>query len=439
MALQIQIKKKYIAIKAYCVLMTMLIAARYLLKINVPSAAFLLAALIPVFFGSNSELLACVMSYIPLSIAFQYKYALLIAMAVMLLKNRWRMKAWYAFLLVLVMMAWELLHVGYGYFSITEYFRDFAELLFMGALLMIDVGELDYKMIIRSVAVSVVGVCAVMFVMQLQQFHFDILALFSRSAAIWRFGQSNMDEGRFALNFNANNLGFICNLAACSMLLMRKKKEYTVLDFILTMGAFVFAVMTLSRAAIVCMLMIIALYVFGGESKGLKRIIGILSMLIAVAIVAVALYTYVPAIFENLQERFDESDAWNGRSSLLTQYMKFLLMSPDHMLFGIGMQSMFEKVSSVIWVADVPHNSLQEVVVAWGLPGLFVLFIWLGMIIRLSLVYSGKKRDTYQYMPLLLTVVYTMSGQLLTSSRALMALSFSYICLCITKSIGKMK
>lgn len=431
MSFQIQIERKNLAIKVYSVLMALLIVARYLLRIDVPSPAFLLVAMIPVIFGSTSELLACAISYIPISVAFQYKYALLIAMVVMLLKNRWRIKSGYALLLVLAMMAWELLHIGYGYFSIVEYFRGFAELLFMGALIMIDIGELDHKMIIRALAISVVGICATMFVMQLQQYNFNILKVFSRSAASWRFGQSNMDAGRFALNFNANNLGFICNLSTCGLFLLRKRNEHVKTDLVLTIASLFFALMTLSRAAIVCMLMIIVLYVFGGESKGLKRVIGTLSMFAVVTIAGIAVYTYVPAIFENLLERFQRKDVWGGRGSLLTQYMKFVFLSPAHLLFGIGMQGIYEKVLPVVWVHDVPHNGLQEALVSWGVLGVAAMLAWIGMIVRQSAVYSGRKRDFYQYMPLLLTLVFTMSGQFLTSSRALMALSFSYICLCI--------
>ena len=178
MSFQIQIERRNLAIKVYSVLMALLIVARYLFRINVPSPAFLMVAMIPVIFGSTSELLACTMSYIPISVAFQYKYALLIAMVVMLLKNRWRIKSGYALLLVLAMMAWELLHVVYGYFSIVEYVRGFAELLFMGALIMVEIGELDHKMIIRTLSISVVGVCAIMFIMQMQQYNYNILRYF---------------------------------------------------------------------------------------------------------------------------------------------------------------------------------------------------------------------------------------------------------------------
>ena len=51
--------------------------------------------------------------------------------------------------------------------------------------------------------------------------------------------------------------------------------------------------------------------------------------------------------------------------------------------------------------------------------------------------YAQGRRQLYQFMPFALTLVFTISGQLLTSSRALMALSFAYICLCIQKNSAK--
>lgn len=437
MPLRICIKRENLAIKMYCILMPMMLIARYLFRINVPSAVVLMIAVIPAIFGSTNELLACVVSFIPISVAFQYKYALLISMVVMLLKNRWRKRSATAILLVLIMMFWEILHFVYGYFSIIEYVRDFAELLFLGGLIMIDIGDLDHKVIIRSLAIFTVGICGIMFIMQLQQNNFNLLKVFSRSAASWRFGQSNMRSDTFALNFDSNILGFICNLSTCGLLLLRKRKEYVKFDIVLTVASLFFSLITLSRAAIVCMLLIVALYVFGGENKGWRRVVGILSIFAVVIIMGMAVNIYMPAIFTNLLERFTRKDIWNGRDSLFAKYMEFVFSSPINLLFGIGMQGIVEKVSPAIGVAQLPHNGLQEALVVWGIPGFISVLTWFGMIIRLSMIYSGSKRDFYQFAPFLLTLVFVMSVQLLTESKTILALSFSYICLCISSNMKK--
>ena len=78
MVLRIRKHKENRIFKVYLLAMFVLMVARYLLKIEVPAIAFLALTLLPAWFGSKSEQLAMVASCIPLSVAFQYKYALLI-------------------------------------------------------------------------------------------------------------------------------------------------------------------------------------------------------------------------------------------------------------------------------------------------------------------------------------------------------------------------
>ena len=417
--------------------MFVLMVARYLLKIDVPAIAFLALTLLPSWFGTKSEQLAMVASCIPLSVAFQYKYALLILSAAILIRNRWKLNRSGAFMIILAMAIWEWWHAFYGRFSYVEYLRDFAELILLGLVISIDLDQVNYKLIIRSLAISVVGVCAIMLVMQLEQFDYNILAVFGRSAHSFRFGQSNMESGVYALNFNANNLGFICNLATCGVLLLVARREGTRFDIMMAVSASIFALMTLSRAAIVCLVLVFFAFIFLGEGKILQKVFsGVVGTVVAV-IAMMLLWIYIPSVFENIQERFDRADVSGGRTSLFLYYGQFLLSSPAYFLGGIGMQHIFEKVSPYFAVHDVPHMGLQEVWVAWGIVGVFMIILLFWKIVTTSLWYSQGKRRAYQFMPLCLTLVFTMSGQLLTSSRTLMALVFAYVCLCISNDSPK--
>ena len=434
MVLRIQKKANNRIFKVYLLAMLALMVVRYILKVDVPAAAFLLVAMLPIWFGSTSEQLAFAMSCIPLSVAFQYKYALLTLSVAILLKNRWRLKISGAFIVVMAMMAWELWHAFYGRFSYTEYLRDFAELVLLGIVTSIDLKDVDHKLVIRSLSVSVVGVCGIMLVMQMQQFDFNLVAVFARSAHSFRFGQSNMASGRFALNFNANNLGFICNLATCGSLLLAIRKEHRWVDIVLAICSVTFLIMTLSRAAIVCAVMIFGAYLVMTEGKLSKKVWSSMGGILMAIVALILLQVLVPSVFENILERFQRNDGWNGRGNLLKYYNQFLLSSPAYFLFGVGMQNIWEKVSLSYPVLDVPHMGLQEVWVAWGIVGVIMLGILLWRMIATSKRYADGKRQLYKFMPLVLTLVFTMSGQLLTSSRALMALSFAYICLCVKKS-----
>lgn len=431
MVLRIQRNEENRIFKVYLLLMFTLMIVRYLLKVNVPAIAFLLVALLPAWKGTTSEQLACAMSFVPISIAFQYKYALLILAIAILTKKQGRLK-WNGLLsMIFLMMGWELWHALYGKFSYMEYLRDFAELILLGMVTSIDLHDVDHKLVIRSLTISVVGVCAIMLFMQLQQFNFNIVAVFIRSAKVFRFGESNMESGRFAINFNANNLGFICNLATCGGLLLTIRKEQRWYDIVLMVSSSIFAVMTLSRSAVICMVLVyVGYWLFAGGNLA-KKLIGGAGVLIIALLALLLINLLVPSVFENLQERFQRDDVWNGRGDLLKYYMEFLFLSPLNWLFGIGMQQIYEKVVLYVPVAGVPHLGLQEVWVAWGIVGLtmFLVMVWRIMII--SRQYAQGKRQLYQYMPLVVTMTFTMTGQLLTSSRALMALTFSYVCLCI--------
>lgn len=437
MVLRIPKNKENRIFRVYLVAMFVLMAARYLLKIDVPAIAFLALTLLPSWFGTKSEQLAMVASCIPLSVAFQYKYALLILSAAILIRNRWKLNRSGAFMIILAMAIWEWWHAFYGRFSYVEYLRDFAELILLGLVISIDLDQVNYKLIIRSLAISVVGVCAIMLVMQLEQFDYNILAVFGRSAHSFRFGQSNMESGVYALNFNANNLGFICNLATCGVLLLVARREGTRFDIMMAVSASIFALMTLSRAAIVCLVLVFFAFIFLGEGKILQKVFsGVVGTVVAV-IAMMLLWIYIPSVFENIQERFDRADVSGGRTSLFLYYGQFLLSSPAYFLGGIGMQHIFEKVSPYFAVHDVPHMGLQEVWVAWGIVGVFMIILLFWKIVTTSLWYSQGKRRAYQFMPLCLTLVFTMSGQLLTSSRTLMALVFAYVCLCISNDSPK--
>lgn len=431
MVLRIPKNKENRIFKVYLVAMFVLMIARYLLKIDVPAILFLALTLLPAWFGSKSEQLAMVASCIPLSVAFQYKYALLILSAAILIRNRWKLNRSGAFLIILAMAIWEWWHAFYGRFSYVEYLRDFAELILLGLVVSIDLYEVDYKLVIRSLSVSVVGVCVIMLIMQLQQFDFDLIAVFARSAHNFRFGQGNMESGVYALNFNANNLGFICNLSLCGILLLAARKEHNRFDVLLAIGSAIFTLMTLSRAAIVCLLLVFVAYLFLSEGKVLQKMAsGAVGIVVAV-IAMMLLWIYIPSVFENIQERFQRSDVSNGRTSLFLYYGQFLLSSPAYFLGGIGMQHIFEKVSPYYAVHDVPHMGIQEVWVAWGIVGVVMIILLIWKIVATSIWYSQGKRRAYQFMPLCLTLVFTMSGQFLTSSRTLLALVFAYVCLCI--------
>jgi hypothetical protein len=169
------------------------------------------------------------------------------------------------------------------------------------------------------------------------------------------------------------------------------------------------------------------------EGKAANKLASGLGVLLILLIGVVLIYIFIPSLFTNILERFSRKDGWNGRDDLLLYYSQFLLRTPMYALFGIGAQQIFEKVSPFFPVIDVPHMGLQEVWLAWGVVGVVLMLVLFWRLLDTSKRYAQGKRHLYQFIPFGLTMLFTMSGQLLTSSRALMALTFAYVCLCIPK------
>ena len=73
----------------------------------------------------------------------------------------------------------------------------------------------------------------------------------------------------------------------------------------------------------------------------------------------------------------------------------------------------------------VSHNNIQEILIVWGIPGV-LLVLWL-----LNKMIKHKKmgRNILQYLAFDFVLLYTLQGQLISSSVALIALIFSLVCM----------
>ena len=100
------------------------------------------------------------------------------------------------------------------------------------------------------------------------------------------------------------------------------------------------------------------------------------------------------------------------------------------MFFGIGLNNLSEKVIDLYRVSfNAPHNGIQEIIVAWGIPGLLML----GLLILMMILESNKyvrRKNALNYSILLIILVKSMAGQILTSGYTLLALAFAYLSLC---------
>jgi hypothetical protein len=136
----------------------------------------------------------------------------------------------------------------------------------------------------------------------------------------------------------------------------------------------------------------------------------------------------MPDVFNSFVKRFFEEDISNGRIELFLFYNEHLLSDIRYLFFGVGIQNFTRSLANIYgYVNNVCHNGIQEILVCWGIPGLFMMASFLA-----AMIFNRKwyfKRRKLNYIPLILLMVDIQAGQFLRSGIALLALSFAYLSL----------
>lgn len=406
-------------------LLYILIFTRSILEISIPVSLILVFTALIALDNGRDEIIALCICCIPLGTAFQYKYLLLLCTLIYVMKYPKDIRISYRVLPLLLMMAWELLHGGRYSFSFYEFLRNFSELFFCSFLLTLDHRKTNYAMICRLLAVSSVFVCSIVLLNLLKANAFNFLLIFRGS---YRLGVGNAAVENFGLNYNANQLGFICNLSVSGLLQLILSRKHRKADLLLGIVLILFGVMTMSRTFLVCLALLYVLFVCSGNDGTSAKIKRLFAVTLVLLLTALAGRLIMPTVFNSFSDRFLEEDISNGRLELFLFYQEHLMSGFRPMFFGTGIQHYTrDLVNTYNNLSNVAHNGVQEIVLCWGIPGL-LLFVFL-----LCSMISQRKREfrrrNINYIPLLLLMVDIQAGQFLRSGTALLALSFAYLSL----------
>ena len=412
------------------VLMCLLILARNVLKIGVPVILILIVATFIATFGTKTEIVALAICCIPFGGAFQYKYAILICILVYLVKYGHEIKIIWAVIPVLLMLVWEVLHaIGYA-FSFVEYLRSFTEILLCLTLLLVSKKDIDYWFVIKALSISTLFILSAMFFNLFRESGYDIAAIFEGN---YRFGASDEAITSYGLNYNANQLGLMCNICTTCLLQKVIAKEHSTFDIVLIVLITMFGIMTMSRSFILNLAIMVILFIFARKEDFAKKLKTLFYVVIIFALVFLLANWIMPSVVDRFIKRFTETDdITNGRTDLLAFYNRHLLSNAKYSLFGLGGQDIAIKMLSIYgYEVNVPHNGIQEILVVWGIPGLlmFVVFI----IATISSAKQINKSSLSAYLVLILVFVFSLSGHIITSGTVLLAICLGYLSLCLIK------
>lgn len=412
-------------------LLFLLILTRYALQIDIPRLAFLLVIAVIVLLGDQDEIVAMCMCFIPLHESIDFFYALAIAVGVYVFRYHRRLHLGTNILLAVMVIVWELLHCFRETFLPVDFLSKIIPFIVLTVMMASNTGKMDYPFIVRAFSGATLGVSLVMFLRVLYFSDFNFMTAITNLQRMGLDVQSNVEDAAITGGLvHPNSLGVITVIAATGLMQLRNMKISRRSDMILMCVILVLAALGSSRTYIACLTVMILLLIFaeqGGFKKKL-RLIGVLCLVIAAAAIAMAII--FPDTFEYFINRFSVSDITTGRDELMVQYQRFIAENPNVLYFGIGLQDYGNRLMSYYRVANnVPHNSLQEIVIAWGIPGL-LLFAGLFFIMFRSAYRKNKHLRLINWIPLIILVFKSIAGQLLTSAYTMLALCYAYISLC---------
>ena len=392
------------------------IVIKNLTPVNLPPVIILALCCALAFVSDRDELLTMVIVCIPLSAAFQYKYFILAATLIYILKFGKDIKYKHGIIPLLLMMALELAHGAFFTFSLYLYLRNFAELIFCTVFLMCEHKRIDYKLIVRTLAISSLVMMTIVLLNLLKQTGYNFQAIFEGT---YRFGVGNEETVEYGINYNANKLGFIANLSIAGLLQLNLAKIGKKIDYVIILMLALFGILTMSRTFLLISALIITLFIFSTQTSLITRTRNVL--LIAIFIIAIFFFVKqtMPFIISRFTERFMVDDISNGRAGLFAFYTDHIFSSLKYMLVGIGLQNYGDRIFDIYGsFENVCHNGPQEVIVCWGFIGLG-LFIWY----IYELISGTKKTSTRKlinFIPIIITSVAVQAGQLISNGDILL-------------------
>jgi O-antigen ligase len=237
------------------------------------------------------------------------------------------------------------------------------------------------------------------------------------------------DEEIGGLVINPNSLGVLCVLSVGCLMQIRSAGEKKKLDMFLTVSILILGALTCSRTYLACLL-ILGVFKFVSSNIGVKGKLKLLLGSGVVLLISASILSLVfPTTVEMFIQRLTAEDITSGRYALFAEYNKYLLSSAKALVWGVGSLNLGEKVVELSISFGVPHNGIQEILVAWGIIGLLLFIAMIGVMIRRS-----KQENPHQswanYALLIVLLAKIMVGQVITSNYTMLAFALVYLSLC---------
>lgn len=416
-------------IKFYMLLavLLLLLILRYAFMIEIPRLVLTgIIALIAIF-GDKNEIMAIAMCCIPMHEAVDFYYAIVICAGVYVFKYPSRIRIGYSSILLFAMIIWELLHCFTPDSTIRLIIVAVAPLIFLAIVMWMDVSDIDYVFVVRSMAITAISVSFMCLMNIIVQSDYDIAMA---AVNLWRLGVLSEEDTLLGGSINPNTMGVINVLISSSLLQINTSRNSNKINILFVVFLIGFGALTVSRTFLFCLILMAFLLIWGYSGDVLNKI----RFIAVIAVLGIIVFFLISWLFPDLMEyyigRFQVDDITTSRDVLFIKYLNYIFENVKIMFFGIGTYDFSNRIVSTYKVAsNCPHNSIQEILIAWGIPGLIMIITLIATMIMQSKKF-GRRKQLINYIPLIIILFKSMAGQLLTSGYSMLALAFAYLSLC---------
>ncbi len=409
----------------FCVLcyvgIVLLVILRDVVGISVPKVAIIaLATMICLI--SNIDGLFCLASFIaPLHTGVPGNYIIGLIFLTYLFKKRRFVLSGPCIICIGLVIVLELFSVFRGYFDFVDFAIFLCYFLFFTMSLMDKEQILPGKKMLIYFSIGMITAVITLFGQLLRNSSLEaILNLGTRLG-----GNMTGNDAAMAVSFNSNDLSFLSAMLAATGLFLLKSKRKVVWIGLIIVGILL-TVMTQSRSGILMLLLIFVGYFIFTSRNAWKRLWSVVLCVLVLAALIWIVSVILPTYWNSFVMRMEDADISGGRLSIASFYFSEMIDHWDRFFFGVGIQNYVVKYGYF----QSSHMMLQEIIIAWGIVGLFCFIYIFYAMTEKALRQCATKREMYS-VPLYALLVVFQTGQGFSTRQhylyIMVALAFLYL------------
>lgn len=394
----------------YLISLCLLLFLRDVVEINIPLILFLAYFSMAYCFFAYDECLALSAILPLLNHGIQTNYIILVACIMYVIRFRRSSKINKIHAMVLLLCIFELLHAFIPEFSLSEYLRYMFYFIYIGLVL----GENKIQSLIKNEEVilrSFVFVDAY-FMLEVLLVTVKYLNYSDLVSSGFRFGTlEDYVIGKPTLFDNENMVGLFALVAIgiLLVLLINNKKERVLRIALIVYFSF-FGLLTTSKTFIICLVLMLVLFILYLYRSSFFKALGITAFTVGAIIVGIN--TVFANEIQRIIVRFHAADLSTGRNELMKEYNAYIFSDWKRVTFGIGLQNVVEKSGA----HNSPHNATQELILCWGIIGLFVVLILTIFVLKKTRTKLIQRPSIAYYIILFIFVIYIQTIQFIRLS-----------------------